>query len=159
MIPGAHYDITIQPTGGGTVYGGTYTYNASVAPMFSGYWVTSEHMVFNMCKRPDIDDWDQSDVLPEAYTTAFHPGEMASFVIQLNHEYTTSSDKIDILFVVRNANGNPVSFNTITRTWTYMWYKGIGLLDVPALPDTPGSYTLEIYYNGASVTTQTFTIV
>ena len=158
LIPGSHYSVTIQPTGGGTVYGGTYEFDTSVAPLFSGYWVTSEHMVFNMCRRPDIEGWDQTDVSAEDYTTIFHPGEKASFVIKLNHEYTTSSDKIDILFVVRNADGIPISFQTLTRTWTYMWYQGFGVQDIPYLPEEAGTYTLEIYYNGASVTTQAFTI-
>jgi len=158
LLPGSHYSITIQPTGGGTVYGGTYEFDTSVAPLFSGYWVTSEHMVFRMCRRPAAENWDQSHLRPEDYTTVFHPGEKAAFVINLNHEYTTSNDKIDILFVVRNAEGVPVSFQTLTRTWTYMWYQGIGIQDIPAMPEAPGNYTVEVYYNGASAASQSFTI-
>ena len=158
LLPGSHYALTIQPTGGGTVYGGSYEFDTSIAPLFSGYWVTSEHMVFRMCRRPATENWDQTDLRAEDYTNVFQPGEKAGFVINLNHEYTTSADKIDILFIVRDAAGVPVSFQTLTRTWTYMWYQGIGIQDVPALPEAPGNYTIEVYYNGAFVTNQSFTI-
>ena len=111
-----------------------------------------------MCRRPAAENWDQSHLRPEDYTTVFQPGEKAAFVINLNHEYTTSNDKIDILFVVRNAEGVPVSFQMLTRTWTYMWYQGIGIQDIPAMPEAPGNYTVEVYYNGASAASQSFTI-
>lgn len=158
LIPGGHYDITIQPSGGGTVFGGAYEYDASAAPLFSGYWVSYEHMVFSMCRRPALEIWDRTHVKNGDYTTNFHTGEKASFVVRLNHEYTTSNDKIEILFVIRDGENVPVSFNTITRTWTNMWYKGYGTLDIPVLPEAVGNYSLEIYYNGAFVTTQAFTV-
>jgi len=159
LIPGARYEITIQPTGGGTVFGGSYTFDAPAAPLFSGYWVSCEHMVFSMCKRPEKDNWNYNDVTAQNYTTTFRSGEKASFVVKLNHEYDTSRDKIEILFVIRNARNTPVSFHTISRTWLNMWYQGYGTLDVPVLPETAGNYTVEIYYNGTSVTTQSFSVV
>ncbi len=158
LIPGAHYDITIQPADGGTVFGGAYEYDTSAAPLFSGYWVTYEHMEFSMCRRPAQANWNRNNVKAEDYTTTFQAGQVAGFVVRLRHQYTTSNDKIEILFVIRNAENIPVSFSTVTRTWTNMWYQGYGTLDVPALPEEAGSYTMEIYYNGASVTTQSFTI-
>ena len=32
-------------------------------------------------------------------------------------------------------------------------------VDIPALPQAPGNYTVEIYFNGTSVTSQQFTMV
>ena len=158
LIPGAHYVITIKTGEGSTVLGGRVEYDTSAAPIFAGYWVTSEHMIFSMCRRPDREVWDRTHVGNDDYTTAFTAGQKAAFVIRLNHEYTTSADQIEILFVIRNSEDVPVSFHTVTRTWTNMWYQGYGTQEVPALPETAGSYTLEIYYNGGSVTTQSFTI-
>lgn len=157
LIPGAKYKISIEATGY-TVFGGKTTYEASVAPLFSGYWVSAEHLVFSMCRKPGWDNWDRTQVKAEDYTTAFTAGEKAAFVIRVNHEYTTSPDQIEILFVIRNAENIPVSIQTVTRTWTNMWYQGYGIQEIPVMPETPGSYTMEIYYNGGSVTTQNFTI-
>jgi hypothetical protein len=39
-----------------------------------------------------------------------------------------------------------------------MWYRGYCELDIPALPELPGEYTVDIYFNGASVTTESFTV-
>jgi len=158
LIPGAHYEITIQPPAGTTVFGGSYTYDAPAAPLFSGYMLTAQDMVFSMCKTPEKEDWDRTDVKPSDYTNQFLLGEKASFVIQLNHEYNTSNDQIPILFVIRDAKEVPIITSTVTRTWTYMWYRGFGEMDIPVMPQDAGSYTVEIYFNGSFVSSQTFVI-
>ncbi len=158
VIPGSSYAITVQPVNGSTVFGGTTTYEAPAAQTFSGYLLTAADMYFQMCKTPANPEWGRYDVPAQDYTTNFISGENASFAVYLNHEYNTSSDIIVTLFVIRDADGNVVSTATQSRTWTSMWYRGFGRLNIPAIPVAAGSYSVEIYFNGSHVFTQAFTI-
>ncbi len=159
IVPGSRYTIAIQPANGSTVFGGTYSYEAPAAQVFSGYLLTASNMEFRMCKTPAKADWTQYDVPAADYTTTFAVGSNASFAVKIHHEYNTSPDIIVTLFVIRDAEGKIVSTATQSRTWTSMWYRGFGRINIPALPQTPGNYTVEIYFNGTSVTSQQFTMV
>ena len=159
QIPGCQYSFTVQTADGNTVFGGTGTYEAPAAEVFSGYLLSASDMSFRMCKTPENPEWTQHDVPEEDYKTTFAVGEQASFAVRLNHEYNTSPDEIVTLFVIRDSDGNIVSNETQQRTWTSMWYRGFGRINIPVMPSAPGTYTLDIYFNGASVTTQTFTVI
>lgn len=157
-LPGYRYNFTVQPANGNTAFGGTLTYEVPAAESFSGYWVQASDMVFRMCKTPEIAQWEEYHVPAQDFKTTFAVGEKASFAIRLNHEYTTSADLITTLFVIRDSEGNLISSNSYSMTWTSMWYRGFGRANIPAMPEVPGDYTVDIYFNGASVTTQNFTI-
>ncbi len=159
QIPGCQYSFTLQTADGNTVFGGTGTYEAPAAEVFSGYLLSASDMDFRMCKTPENPEWTQHDVPEEDYKTTFAVGEQASFAVRLNHEYNTSPDEIVTLFVIRDSDGNIVSNETQQRTWTSMWYRGFGRINIPLMPSAPGTYTLDIYFNGASVTSQTFTVI
>lgn len=158
VIPGSVYDVCVQPANGSTVFGGTGTYEAPAAQAFSGYLISSTDMVFQMCKTPANPEWGRYDVPAADYTTAFASGDNASFAVYLNHEYNTSSDIIVTLFVIRDAEGNVVSTATQSRTWTSMWYRGFGRINIPDIPDAAGNYSVDIYFNGLHVTTQNFSV-
>lgn len=159
MIPGASYSFTVQSADGNTIFGGTLSCTAPEAQTFSGYDIAAKYFKFSMCRTPSNENWDKGDVKKKNYTTEFKVGESASFAIDLEHEYSTSSDTIVTLFLICDSNGNVVSMNTQSRSWTDMWYRGFGKLTIPAMPATAGSYTVDIYFNGQHVTTQTFTVV
>ncbi len=159
QIPSCTYSFTVQTADGNTVFGGTGTYEAPAAEVFSGYLLSAGDMDFRMCKTPENPEWTQHDVPEEDYKTTFTVGESASFAVRLNHEYNTSPDEIVTLFVIRDSDGNIVSNETQQRTWTSMWYRGFGRINIPVMPNAPGTYTLDIYFNGASVTSQTFTVI
>lgn len=158
VIPGSSYSITVQPANGSTVFGGTTTYEAPEAQVFSGYLLSAADMYFQMCKTPDNPEWGRYDVPAQDYKTTFQSGENASFAVYLNHAYNTSSDIIVTLFVIRDAEGNVVSTATQSRTWTSMWYRGFGRINIPAIPTDAGNYSVEIYFNGAHVYTQNFSV-
>lgn len=158
-IPGTTYHISVRPTGGNTVFGGSAQCQTEAAAPFSGYLLDASNIILQMCRTPSADNWLMSDVPASDFVTSFTPGERASFAVTLNHEYNTSSDMIVTLFVIRDANGNVVSTATQSRTWTSMWYRGFGRINIPSLPETPGEYTLELYFNSKSVSTQRFSVV
>ena len=111
-----------------------------------------------MCKTPEEEDWDRYSLSDEDYTTTFAPGEKASFLVYLNSEYNVSYDEIQTLYVVRDEIGGIISAETQTRLWVDMWYRGYCELDMPSTPVLPGNYTVDIFFNGQSVTSQSFTV-
>lgn len=158
VIPGATYQLSIQAASGATLLGGESTYTAPEAQGFVGYGVSWQNMEFSMCNTPDVENWDRYDLSADDYTNVFAPTGKASFLVYLYTEYNISYDEIVTLYLIRDEAGKIVSTDTQTRLWIDMWYRGYCELDMPSIPQVPGNYTVEIYFNGASVTTQSFTI-
>ena len=158
VIPGAQYEISIQPANGSTVFGGALSFTAPEAESFAGYWLTASCFDFRMCPTPANPNWDRLDVTYDQYTTVYAPGASASFAIYITGLYITSNDEITTLVVFRDAEGHIVKTMSSARVWTSMWYQGFGKLDLPVLPATEGEYTAEIYFNGDLVGTKDFTI-
>lgn len=158
LVPSGHYSISFELPDGVTSFGGSKEYDAPATTTFIGYRVSASNMHLQMCRRPEEADWSWSDVKKEDYTTQFTVGESASFVVRMDKEYDTSNDVVENLFVVRDANGIPVSVTSYSGTWTSMWYKNYCEMDLPVLPQVPGDYTVEIYFNSMYVTTQAFTV-
>ncbi len=157
-LPGYTYHFSVEPANGNTAIGGTLICRVEAAEPFSGYWVSNTDMEFKMCKTPAKEQWTQYDVPASDYKTTFAAGEKASFAVRLMREYTTSNDQITTLFVIRDADGKLVSTDSYTKTWTSMWYRGFGRVNIPVMPETAGEYTVDIYFSGAFVTTQNFSI-
>lgn len=155
-LPGSHYVFTIQAASGVTVLGGSFSAEAPAADNFVGFGVSSHQMEFQMCKTPDIEDWNRNDLVEEDYKTEFTAGEKASFLVHLTVEYNVEYEDVTTLYIIRDVAGNLVSAQSQTRRWIDMWRSGYCELDIPSLPETAGEYTIEIYFNGAFVTTQNF---
>ena len=158
-VPGSTYTISIQLESGATVFGGEATYQTPEAKKFDGYLITADKIVFKMCKRPSKNNWSYTNVPDKDYTDTYKVGTKAAFVARLRSKYNTSSDVITIMYVIRDENGKLISNETNAQTWTSMWYKYYGELDIPSLPSTPGNYTMEVYFNGAWVHEQSFKVV
>ena len=159
VVPGSTYSISIQLESGATVFGGTTTYKTAEAAKFSGYLITSDRVVFKMCKRPNKTNWSYTNVPDKDYTDTFKVGTKAAFVARLRNQYNVSSDVITTLYVIRDESGKLISSETTAQTWTSMWYKYYGELDIPSIPSVPGNYTIEVYFNGAWVHEQSFKVV
>lgn len=158
MIPGAQYTIHFETADGSTVFRNSFVFDAPDIQIFSGYWVEASNMEFEMCRRPDVADWEKEDLSAEDFTSSFAAGEDASFLVYMNRSYDTSDDIINALFVIRNAEGVPVLVSSTEQTWSSMWYKRYCELDIPELPTQPGTYTLGLYFNGKAVVSYNFEI-
>lgn len=158
LIPGETYEFLLQASDGTTVFNGTFTYTAPDAESFEGYGVTAGKMTFSMCNTPDKEDWTRKDLKKDDYTDTFAVGSKASFLVKLSKKYTTSSDPVAIMYVIRDSENKIVSSNVTTQSWTSMWYKYYCELDVPAIPSEAGTYTITIYFNGMQAHQQTFTV-
>ena len=157
-IPGAKYTFTLQSKNGTSLLGNILYLNTKEPTKFSGYNITTEKMEFKMCKRPSVKKWDRFDLKKSDYTTTFEAGQKASFLIHLLASPKKSSDKISVLFVIRNENDTVFNASTATYTWKKMWSSNYGKLDIPNMPKTAGNYSIDIYFNGQLAHSQDFTI-
>ncbi len=159
LVPGARYEISIQTDGDTTVFGGEGKFDVEDQGRFDRYGVTWENFTFRMCWTPDDAGWRWYNLYESDFTNTFKVGEKASFVLKLDTNYHDDQDNIDTMFVVRDADGKVISAtNGRTRIWVAMWNERYSELDMPAMPQKAGEYTVDIYFNSALVTTQKFTV-
>jgi len=109
-----------------------------------------------MCVTPKNKNWDRYDV--EKYTTEFTANEKAAFVVRMSKSIKTSSDKIEVLYVIRNKDGNIVSYASNTHTWKSMWRNKYGQFEIPSIPDVAGNYSVTVFFNGALAGQENFTV-
>ena len=143
-VPGANYAITLQTTGKTPFSGVQLNYKAPDATDFNDYGLKASDMELKMCVAPNSENWDYKDVVD--WRNKFSVGEKAAIVIGLHKEYLSSSDTIDVLYVIRDQAGNVVSFISNAQTWTSMWYRGYGEFEIPNMPTVPGNYSISIYF-------------
>ena len=156
IVPGAQYTIRVQLKDGTTVIAGTQSMAVPEAQPFNDFGATAEGMVWQMCLSPNEPGWIWWAV--SSFQESFTADEKAGFVVRLTNRYGVSGDPVTVVYAIRDAEGKLVSSHSVTDTWSNMWYQFYGEFDVPSLPQTPGEYTMDIFFNGASVHHQNFTI-
>ena len=157
-IPGAHYTIRVKSTDGNTVFGGELEYDTPEAEKFSGFLVTADNMTFSMCKTPAMSDWTYKDVNAKDYSTSFALGQSAAFVAHLDTKTSKDDTQVTTMYVIHDHEGRLVSVKTHVWTWDDMWNNRYGEFVIPVMPDDAGSYTVDIYFDGAAVFSQEFSI-
>jgi len=159
VVPGAKYVFTLQAADGTSgLLGNTLHFTAPAAKDFSDYGLSKDTMEFKMCKTPSFKGWDRWDLSSDDYSTEFAVGTNASFLIHANKGYSTSSDEINILFVICDENGTVVNTSSVSSPWRKLWYRNYCELDVPTIPQAPGKYKISVYFNGALANEQNFTV-
>lgn len=162
IIPGTAYHISIQAADGSSVFGGSHTYTAKESTAFKGYDVDASKVSASLCPTPEKKDWDYEDIQAEDYTSTHAPGARVSLVIYSPDRPKSSGDKIDVMFVIRDSEGNILSdlTRTVSSTWSKLWLDRSRYceLDIPAIPGTPGAYTVQIYFNRALLVSKTLNI-
>ncbi len=158
LIPGGVYEISVQPPYGATVFGGKDTYTAPGGGTFADYGTKAANITFRMCPTPKNTGWHWYSLWEKDFTTEFKVGQKASFVTHVEGNYKHSDDVIDVLFVIKDSAGTPMSMERSSRPWSGMFTEGYGELDMPTMPAVAGAYTVDIYFNNAFVLTQAFTV-
>lgn len=162
-LPGSTYYFTIQSSEAATIFGGDFYAEVPEADVFDSAWyhMSADEISYEMLRTPEIDGWDEYDVSSEDYTTTFSVGEKASFLLNCSHiDYSATAEPVYIALIIRDADGNPVSTFSETRRWYgETWQNATSTIDIPALPSTPGEYSISVYYDGDIVFTQEFTMV
>lgn len=163
LIPGGHYEISFEFSEDINVFGGSAVYDAPNPGAFDSHQVQAGDMNFRMCRTPKDTKWRWYNLYERDFTNTFSVGEKASFTITLSGKYSKSDAEIHTLFIIRDSDGKIVSVNEgRSRKWNSMWtdFKGrTGTeFDVPSMPETPGNYTVEVFFDQAHVTTYAFKI-
>ena len=162
VLPGTTYTFTLCTRDGVPFLSEQLICEVPAAPDFQGTFggleVGRKDLVFNMCKTPSVKNWTYKDVKASDFTTAFTVKQKASFLVKLNASYGSDSTEIDVLYLVRDADGNPVSSSLQTFKWGQMWSKYYCELDIPNMPKQAGSYTINVYFNGGIAVEQAFTV-
>ena len=162
LIPGATYHYRLEDISGNPLLGSNKTITIPDAPSFTcdyqGISITTEDLVFKMCRTPKKSNWDRYDLLDSDYRTTFQIGESASFLVKLTKTYGVSDEDVTTLFVIRDPEGKLLDAGHITNTWSSMWYRNYCELNMPVMPADPGEYVVYIYFNGALAATQEFTV-
>jgi hypothetical protein len=156
IVPGATYQLSLQAATGTAIFGGNTSVELPEPGTFSGYATSAYQYVISLCVRPNKTGWSWRDV--DEYTSTFSVDEEGAMVLRLYSEYNTSQDEIVTTFVTKNSEGNILFVTSQSRRWIAMWYNGRCELDIPKMPDQPGEYTMDMYFNGAFVRTLAFTI-
>ena len=157
-IPSATYTFKLQQADGTPALSQNLTCQTPDPQDFSGYGMTRGTMTFQLCKRPEGETWTRYDLSDADYTTTFTSGTKIAIIGQLDGRYGISDDSITALFVVRDLEGNLVTYSSTTRTWNDMWEQSYAEFDIPQIPGDAGDYTVTVYFNGKFVTQKAFTI-
>ena len=148
LIPNVQYHFTLMTSTGSHVFNSSFDYFVEESPKFSNYNVEADKIEFNMCRRPDVENWDRFDLKPEDYKTVFAPDEKVSFLLRVRTQYNPLDENIVSMFVIRNSDGEVVKVATSQESWLNMWYRGYCELDIPVMPKEIGNYTITLYFNG-----------
>ena len=156
-IPNANYKFVLEAADSRTVFNNVIVYQSGEAEAFTEHNFDINNVSIHLLKTPEESDWSFETISSDTFTNTFAIGESASLVFQSASTIYVPSNKTKIQFIFRDSYGNVLSDLSTeeTCTWKSIWSKGdvkTGELDMPQLPEIPGNYMLELYFNGGFVT-------
>lgn len=159
LIPNSTYVIEIQEATGKQVGGETTKAEVTIpaADAFDDYGFTKGYV--STWIRPDKDVWTVNNLAK--MRTSFTKDQKIAFALETISNVQKSEDPVNILLVVRNEDGVVVDHYSGEEVWNEMWTKKKYVGELLRTPQEPGTYTLEIYFNGDVIKTGkavTFTI-
>ena len=156
-IPKSTYGISVKAADGSSVFGGNHDHTVPKAKDFDKFSLSASYIDSYLGKTPTEEKWNHSDVKK---ANTFASGESVTMVLTATQKFYTPADKVEISFVIRNAEGQAMLelANSYSKVWQKLWDSYHATLNVPAMPTVSGSYTLELYIDGAFVASNNFTI-
>lgn len=153
LIPNSTYVIKIQEATGKQLGGDTTSVEVTIpAPEpFKDYGFSSAYVSTWLC--PTKEEWTVNDLGTTRNT--FAPTETVAFACESISQVKDSEDPITVLVVVRDSNGIAVDHYSGEEIWGDMWTRQKYVGELLRTPQTPGKYTLELYFNGKQVVTGT----
>ena len=153
LIPEAKYTFVLQAADERTVFNNTFRHQTSEAKAFTEFKYVRENVSVDLLKTPEEPSWQYETISEDAFTNTFCIGDSASMVLRSSSAVYLPSNKVNALFIFRDAYGYilPDVISEVSYTWKDIWFAGdknIGEIDIPKLPAAPGQYMLELYFNG-----------
>ena len=151
-IPNVTYRFTVTNADEFRVGGMAETQCATgSAPDFDAYGVSDVELSLYVLE-------DESDEPADTFTT----GQHIAFAVQASYDATEEDKNVKTLYVIRDSSGLPVYVyrnDDPGRSWSGSWTTARHTGDLPDMPQEPGEYTLEIYFDGGLLAEERFTVI
>lgn len=167
-IPNATYHLTFCTASDGTVFNETHSFTASDTTTLLNQGLNFITVNMRLLVTPSKSNWTYENVSSSAFTTSFQSGDSISILLNTSpvERYWIDHQDMDLLYVIRDENNNvlPQFTEQEVRDWYDMWWNTSTKnfhyleLDLPSAPTDPGTYTLELYFDGYTVGKVTFTV-
>ena len=162
-IPGAKYRFTIQTAEGISVFNNSYIYECPETTAFEEHGLRAETVTADMLVTPKDKNWRYETINDSSFTDTFAVGDRISVVLRAQSPFYHPGNETHILYVYRDTHGNVIQDTAAQEKiyWKNIWSGGdvkTGELDVPTVPSSPGSYVLEIYFDGMTMAQLPLTI-
>lgn len=150
VLPNATYTFRLQATDGTTVFQDQIFQAVTPAPSdFEGFGLSASELTMGTFPAPEGETWSSEDLNNVVQTDTFAPGSRIGYLLAAPSSVDKEDTEVHILVVLRDEAGAVVDYSTDTRTWADMWTGRLFVGEVNNPPTTPGSYRLEIYFDGA----------
>ena len=169
-IPSATYDFTIKAADGSSIFRNTHSYRTADVEIYENpdqafhRRLHNSYFFTNLFKTPQKSGWNHKDISKSMYTSTFASGERISVLMYYMRDFYIRHEDITVMFVIRDENGKVLADHIAMENMDWrddLWngpnYHYCGL-DIPSVPTQPGKYTLDIYFDGLTITSVDFTI-
>lgn len=153
------YDFIIEAADGRVVFQHQQNHTVTDVAVFANYGLTLSDMEIFMCLLPEDQNVDWAELPQENLRTEFTYGEQACILLSLLADRAVSENQVHVQFVLYDSKGLPIRLDSATMVWNGMWRDGYCCLQIPALPEVPGTYYVGIYFDGAQICVQEFAII
>lgn len=161
-VPGVTYHLSVQAADGSTVFNGKRNYDCVETDKLNEHGIKAKNVSASLCPTPKKENWTYKDIGKNDYTSKYAPGSKVSIVIYSSERAKSSEDEYEVMFVIRDSEGNVLAdlVKTTTATWDELWNNRSRYctLNLPAIPGIPGKYTVEIYFNSHLLVEKSLTI-
>ena len=163
LIPDTTYHLSLQLSDDTSIFNNTTSYDTTAAEPFSTQGLSADKIKSRLLKTPSGSKWLADDLTEEDYTTSFQSGDKISMALEATVKFYVQHEDIQVMYVYRDAAGDPIPSLVSTETidWYNLFFDGnyqLGELDLPKAPTDSGSYSVTVYFNGAPVATNEFSI-
>ncbi len=156
LIPGETYTLELRTATGERLGGAASTTVAMpAAGTFSSYGVT--RFFLGLFVRPASENWTVNQLQTMTDPT-FATSDGIVFALESLTGRESSDDTVELIYVIEDASGVPVSTGTRTATWDELWTGDLILGEAAETPQEAGTYTLRIYLNGQDAASREFTV-
>ena len=149
--------VTLEPAGSADAVGmSACTAQTPVASNFGSHKFDISESSLTLYARPSGESWTYDDL--EDARDAFDPEANAAVVLQAPEEFTEyDTEETAITLVIRDETGGVAAYRTVSSTWNDIWRDRRYLTSIK-LPEVPGNYQMELYFDSQFVTRQVFSI-
>ena len=158
LPPKSEVVVMLQAANGAAIIGTqSLTVMMPEATAFAEHSFTSSESELVTYAVPDMEDWGIDDLDDEEDTFVAGAGT-AAVVLQAPDGFNGSDqDETPITVVLRDESGKVVYHKAVSSTWDDIWNNGRYLTTV-SLPEIPGSYQIELYFNDQLVNSGVITV-